>query len=114
MRADEISVGQVIDYRGSPATVIRAWKNGEGAAKGITEPVGVEIEWECADIPGIVQRTRLVWPELTAGERLANKRGDWIDPETGEVSSLSDEEFDALYAARLESELNNRLLRAWS
>ena len=95
MRGDEVTVGDVIDYRGATATVVEAWTDQQDAPIR-KAPVGCIIEW--TDENGTPQRTRLVWPELTASER---RRPDQ-DP-----AGLSDEQVlarlpDALASAPLE------------
>jgi hypothetical protein len=70
--ADQLLVGDVIDFRGHPARVIAAW-NDQRNSPIRKAPIGCEIEWVDNDSPDPEthqpNRTRLVWPDLTADER---------------------------------------------
>lgn len=65
-RADELQLGDVIDWRGQPATVVEVWTSPEQADKGIPEPVGCVIEFTNDGGAGEQVRCRLVWPESDA------------------------------------------------
>ena len=65
MRGDELTVGQVIDWRGFPATVVEAWAH-QDESEIDKAPVGAIIEWT---ENGQVNRCRIWWPDLTFEER---------------------------------------------
>lgn len=87
MRADELSVGMVVDYRGQPAAVVECWINGKCKDRGFG-PVGCVLELESS---GETLHVRLEWPA----------REDWRQ-ETPEE-----------YAARLLDELELIQLDLW-
>lgn len=78
MRGDELTVSDVIDYRGHPATVVETWVD-QADAPVRSAPVGCIIEW--VDEQGNLPRTRLVWPELTWDEQRRPDAGGLTDAE---------------------------------
>lgn len=89
---EEISTGNVVDYRGAAATVTHVWTNWTGAPCGIPNQAGMVIEWEEG---GETKRCRLVWPEFSA-------------PELAELSLMTPEDRAAAEQARYEADLVNR------
>jgi len=71
IRGDTLEIGQVIDWRGHPATVLEAWQTQDDAPIK-KAPVGAIIEWE---ENGEICRCRIVWPDLTATERRRPEEG---------------------------------------
>lgn len=96
----EIEQGAVISYRGNRATVALVWKSdADPRAKGIRDPMGMEIEW--TDEEGRPQRTRLVWPELNSAEQ-------------AQIDALPTEERDATLAQRLADDIAARTFSLWA
>lgn len=97
---NDITVGDVIDYRGFPARVSHVWKaEGDPRERGITDPMGMVIEW--VDGGGNEQRTRIVWPDFSA-------------PEQAELDAMSEEDRAAAVDARLATDIAERTFNLWS
>lgn len=101
VRADQIQVGDVINYRGARAEVVGAWSD-ETKSPIRRAVVGVEIAWTVVRADGSVEpaRTSLTWPDWTTEERHALARMEKSDRE------------DSI-KKRLAADINAKLLHLW-
>lgn len=109
--ATEISFGDQINYRGKRALVMRAWKDGVGAPKGIPEPVGLDLAY--VDDHGDNQLVRMVWPSFNAQEKSLLKQSRWVglnEDGSQALIQITDEQKAKIIQARLEQELKSTLV----
>jgi hypothetical protein len=106
MRADELAVDMIIKYRERPALVTRVWKTRAENIVTALEPVGCEIVWTATELPGEVQKTSIVWPEMDA-----TQRGIYKQMVASGEKTL--EEVFALVDAALEADIQARPIDLW-
>lgn len=129
-RADEMNVGDSIDYRSLRAVVVRAWRAGaQSPLNQHIDRLGIDIAF--VDEQNNTQTARMSWPQWDAEERGLIKANRWrrivndgvsdgVDgypagtPLTHEETYLlDDQERDKIIAARLEADLSAFPVTLW-